>query len=103
MYASASARSSSARCIGLLLRLPLGALELLLDCAAEIRELAEDLERTVCILRLRQPFELTARGLEPCKQLFRTRQGFFGAHHAAFSRTILPNIPLTSFAASSVA
>src|SRR6266571_5354213 len=103
MYASASARSSSARCIRLVVRLPLGALELLLDGAAEIRELTEDLECTVSILRLRQPFELAARGLELCKQLFRARQGFFGAHHAAFPRTILPNIPLTSLAASSVA
>src|SRR2546428_664991 len=102
-YDSARSRNSSGLCIRL--RVALRALQLLLDLPAQLCQLGEDVERLVGVLGLRQAFELRARRLEPRQELLRPGQGFLAAAHlgAAFSLTILPSIPFTSLAASSVA
>src|ERR671938_534133 len=87
-YASASERSSSGLCTGVLVGSALRALQLLLDLPAQVSELAEDVQRAVGVVRLGQLLQLRPRRLEAREELLCPRERFVSAH-AAFSRTIL--------------
>src|SRR5262249_54175632 len=81
---------------GFRLRGALRALELRFNLLRHLRELLQDLDRLVGVLRLVEP---RPRRFEPCEQVLCVVQGLFSAHAA--SRWIRPRMPFTSLAASS--
>ena len=78
--------------------LALRRLELRLDLLGDLRQLGQDLDRLVGILRLLEP---GTGSLEPVEQLLCALQALLRAAHACASFSMRPSMPFTSLPASS--